>query len=187
MYECNIIYLGIKTESEYFNSPYNYIKNKYHKIYLDNNGCVGFDNSDKYIDYIPIYQNKSNIVFTIDNAYKKINKILYESNIKYINNFVLNYGDLGENITLSSINYLDVIINDKIKFNDVILQVTDYVLPDLRLNIFPLQNYWWTNNNIYNNNIDNSYNDIDELIYYINFPGILGYYASVISPGFLCI
>ena len=176
MYNCNILRLGIKTHKQYYDDPYKYIKQSYNKIYVYENGCIGFDNFSQYNDYIPSYQNKGNIIVNLDSCYKRINEFFYYNN----NNFVLNYGFLGENITLTSINYLDLIPGEKIVFNNTILKITDYVTPDDRLNIFPIQEYWW-NKNI--NESDNLY----ELIECINFPGICGYYAKVINPGFLTI
>ena len=179
MFECNVIRLGIKTKEEYKKNTYNYVKKNYDIIYLDFDGCTGFYNNNFYIDYIPNYQIEGNIIFTIDNAYNKINKFLYYSdNLK---NYILNYGAFGENITISSLDFVDIIIGDKIKYNNVIFEVIDYVKPDNRLNILPFGYKWWEINSeekIINNEFIN-------LIDLIHFKGICGYYAKIIQPGFL--
>ncbi len=176
MYECNILKLGIKTKSEYRVNPYNFVKKNYDIIYADFDGCTGFYNNNFYIDYIPSFQKQGNITFTIDNAYNKINQILYY--YKNNNNYVINFGLFGENITITALNYLDIIIGDKINYNNVIFEVIDYVKPDERLNLIPIGYKWWEK-------INDESNEYYDLIDLINFPGICGYYAKVIRPGFL--
>ena len=176
MYECNIIKLGIKTKAEYYIKPNNFIKKNYDIIYIDYDGCTGFNNNTFYIDYIPTIQTQGNIIITIDSAYNKINEIFYYS--KNYSKYILNYGIFGENITMTSLNYLDIVIGDKIKYNNVIFEVIDYVTPDARLNIIPFGNKWWEN-------ILDETNENYNLIDLINFPGVCGYYTKVINPGFL--
>lgn len=176
MYECDIVKLGIKTKAEYYTKPYDFVKKNYDIIYADYDGCTGFYDNNFYIDYIPKFQSQGNITFTIDNAYNKINEIFYYS--KNNRKYILNYGLFGENITMTALNYLDIIIGDKIKYNNVILEVIDYVKPDDRLNVIPLGYKWWQD-------INNEMNQYYDLIDLINFPGVCGYYAKIINSGFL--
>ena len=178
MYNCNILRLGIKTQTEYFEDPYKYIKKSYNKIYIDEYGCTGFDETSQYNDYIPTYQYKGNIIINLDTCYKRINEYFYYHH--QTKKFVLNYGFLGENITLTSVNYLDLFPGEKIVSNNTILKIIDYVDPDERLNIMPLQDFWWKNE-------ISEYDHLHELLDYITFPGICGYYAKVVNPGFLTI
>lgn len=176
MNDLTILRLGINTKKEYLNDPFRYIKKSYNKIYLDENECIGFDKNNIYIDYIPIYQ-KFNIIVNFDSCYKKINEIFNSLNDNR-NKFILNYGYLGENITFAGINYLDLIIGEKLIYKNVILEIIDFVKPDHRLNIFPLQENWWKQNFL-----ESEY--LFQLKDLINFPGICGFYVKVIESGFI--
>jgi len=178
MYECDIVKLGIKTKAEYYTKPYDFVKKNYNIVYADFDGCTGFYNNNFYIDYIPNFQKGGNITFTIDNAYNKINEYFYYNKNKHNRNYVLNYGLFGENITMTALNYLDIIIGDKIKYNNVIFEVIDYIKPDDRLNVIPFGYKWWER-------INHESNENYDLVDLINFPGVCGYYAKIIQPGFL--
>ncbi len=171
MYLCNIIRLGVKTKNEFLYDKTNYIKKLYNKLYVYQNGCIAFDNNLQYIDYND--DNNNYIIINLDTSYKKINEFFYNNFNKL---FVLNYGFLGENITLTGIDYLNLFPGIRLAYKNIIFEVVDYVKPDERLNIFPLKEYWWKN--YYDNKLF-------ELIDIINFPGICGFYVKIINDGFI--